>query len=560
MNANDWGLLTIVSPVVLTLLAAFAYLPSIRSARVVRGILLLGALGASIYGDVSTLRLVSPSLDWMIIPGQTSSIQLSAHIDPSVGLLSIAVAALTVAMFVSLPDHVARSEVTLLLLASAATYVVIAGGHLLFRLAASEMLMLTVLLLVVGQTKKITQLVSAQRIAGGALLLAALTWNGQAGQALLIVVAALSLGGGFPFHRSLLVLESCGRAQRAHLSGLLLLAAGGLVLRLVDNPEALGWWSSRVGWLVIPAALMGLLSLASTDLRRAQLWSWSSQLGFAVAMTLYASALHTTQLAAAVWICLALVRPAASLAADTVVVALGDEPQASRWGGLASALPVACWMSVVAGFSIAGVPPLGMWAPNAGLLAGLAPTTPEFILIAAMPLLLLLPSLRLACWPFFGPPRHSVLAPQEQTDMPAVVVAVIILCCAAGALLPVALMINQPLPSMHALAAPALVALVAGLIVLLTGRHRSAAGLEDSPTRLRQYLGDGLPPPWGGRWLTGILRQLYWMMELVSLLPGAAAQGVRVIAWGVTWLESRPLWWVVLTVVGFAITTIGGCS
>ena len=372
----------------------------------------------------------------------------------------------------------------------------------------------------------------------------------------LVIAAVMALGGCFPFHRGLLALQSCAPVQRAHLSSLLLLASGGLLLRLTNDPAVADLWATRAMWFAIPAALTGLMSLASTDLRRAQMWSWSSQLAFAILVTLH----FGTEPVVGVWICLALVRPAASLAADTVITALGGDASAARWGGLASALPAVCWMSVIAAACVAGLPPLGLFALNTQLLAPLVPTSHVFALAAALPAILILPAMRVGFWPFFGPPRHRVLAQRGQTALSPLVVTVVIGSAVLGALATLALMLESAVvPPLPALATAALVAITLGLITQLLGRHRRQDESVPVPGLLRQYVGDGAYlPRASAAWIPTVLRHLTWMIEGLALLPGAIAQMLRAAGWGVTWLESRPLWWVCLTVAGIALAILGG--
>ena len=568
MNATHQGLLVLLGPAVFTLLAAFSHLRSARAAWGVRCALLLSALGVVIYGVLNGGTQL-PSTEWLLIPGQSPAIQLGWYANSSARLLVAAVAVLTLVTLVALPDSVSRADTSLLLIASAATHVVLVGEHLLVRLAAAEILLLMVLLLVVSVTTKIQRLVLVQRVAAGLLLLVSLISGGQrslvemlgAGSVdfwvpALVIAAVMALGGAFPFHRGLLALQSCAPVQRAHLSSLLLLAGGGLLLRLTSDPMVTDWWSTRAMWFAIPAALTGLMSLASTDLRRAQMWSWSSQLGFAILVTLH----FGTDTVVGVWICLALVRPAAGLAADTVSTALGEDARAPRWGGLASALPAACWMSVIAAVCVAGLPPLGLFALNAQFLAPLVPTSHLFALTAGLPAILILPAIRVGFWPFFGPPRHRVLAQCEQTALRPLVVAVVIGSAVVGALVPLALMLESAaVPPMPALATAAAVVIALGLITQLIGRQRGQDESAPVPGLVRQYVGDGAYlPRASATWMPTVVRHLMWMIEGLALLPGAVAQMLRATGWGVTWLESRPLWWGCLTVIGIALAILGG--
>ena len=178
MKTTDLGLLVLLGPAVFTLLAAFAHLRSARAAWGVRCALLLAALGVAIYGLLNGGTQL-PSAEWLLIPGQSTAIQLGWYADSSARLLVTAVAMMTLVLLVALPDSVSRTDTSVLLIASVATYVVLIGEHLLVRLAAVEILLLMVLLLVVSVTTKILRLVLVQRVAAGLLLLVSLILGGH---------------------------------------------------------------------------------------------------------------------------------------------------------------------------------------------------------------------------------------------------------------------------------------------------------------------------------------------------------------------------------------------
>lgn len=569
MTLTQMGPLLPIGVCATTLLAALVPVSADGPRRVIQSILLGAALVGSAAGYVATSGTLSSSgFGWLTIPGRGSAILANVYIGPESALLIGAIALLTLVTRVALPPATTRLDAGMLFGASTAVHVVVVGNHLLLRLAALEWLLLSVLLLVLQRRTSILGLLVAHRIAAGALLLAALIAGGWQVRlfgevtgtdsvtwvAGLVLLAALALSGGFPFHRSLLPIVSLPAAVRAHISGLLLLAAGGLVLRVVEMGDWTG--SSTVGFgFILPALAAAILSLASTDLRRAQLWAWSSQLAFAVALTLSTPAV----IAAGVWVCLALVRPAAAWALDVVDAALGDTADANRWGGLAASLPVACWMSVLAAVGVAGLPPWGLFILHGHLLATQPPATPEFAMLALLPALVVVPALRLGLWPFLGSPRHSVLAPQEQTAVPSPVVAAVIFSAVIGGLWPLTLLLTQHLPSTPALGTVAALGLVLLLVTGWVGRRRPDVDPELSASPLRQFVGDGLALSIRRfRGVTGGLRQLAWLVDIVSLVPGVLVLVCRGVGWGVTWVESRPLWWAVLTTAAMVAAILGG--
>lgn len=569
MTLTQMGPLLSIGVCATTLLAALVPVSADGPRRVIQSILLGAALVGSAAGYVATSGTLSSSgFGWLTIPGRGSAILANVYIGPESALLIGAIALLTLVTRVALPPATTRLDAGMLFGASTAVHVVVVGNHLLLRLAALEWLLLSVLLLVLQRGTSILGLLVAHRIAAGALLLAALIGGGWQVRLFgevtgtdsvtwvpgLVLLAALALSGGFPFHRSLLPIVSLPAAVRAHISGLLLLAAGGLVLRVVEMGDWTG--SSTVGFgFILPALAAAILSLASTDLRRAQLWAWSSQLAFAVALTLSIPAV----IAAGVWVCLALVRPAAAWALDVVDAALGDTADANRWGGLAASLPVACWMSVLAAVGVAGLPPWGLFILHGHLLATHPPATPEFAMLALLPALVVVPALRLGLWPFLGSPRHSVLAPLEQTAVPSPVVATVIFSAVIGGLWPLTLLLTQHLPSTPAFGTVAALGLVLLLVTGWVGRRRPDVDPELSASPLRQFVGDGLALSIRRfRGVTGGLRQLAWLVDIVSLVPGVLVLVCRGVGWGVTWVESRPLWWAVLTTAAMVAAILGG--
>ena len=115
------------------------------------------------------------------------------------------------------------------------------------------------------------------------------------------------------------------------------------------------------------------------------------------------------------------------------------------------------------------------------------------------------------------------------------------------------------MPPMPALATAAAVVIALGLITQLIGRQRGQDESAPVPGLVRQYVGDGAYlPRASATWMPTVVRHLMWMIEGLALLPGAVAQMLRATGWGVAWLESRPLWWGCLTVVGIVVAILGG--
>ncbi|MBT6146239.1 MAG: hypothetical protein HOH74_12455, partial [Gemmatimonadetes bacterium] len=561
MTSSALSLWAPLSIAPLTLLAAFVWFRNGQVERIVRLILLAVALLAAIGSLWLTGEptILSPRLSWLPIPGAGPPITMGIRVDAVTSGLTLAVALLSWVTLAALPAGWRRTDTVLLLTASTAAHMAIIGDHLLLRLAAIEGLLLSVVLLIADR-RTIASLLVTQRLAAGALLLAGLIlgWPDasthfpqiervEAWVPLLVMLAILALGGALPFHRSLRPLAAQSAAPRAHVSALLLLVSGGLSLQLAGQLDPMPTTLTTVG-LAVTAGVAAIMSLVALDAGRAQLWMWASQLGFALAVTLHADA----AVAVSLWICLALVRPAAAQALDIVQAALGDEPFAARrWGGLAGSLPVACGLSVLAGVAVVALPPFGLFATLAHLLAPLPLGDPDSLPLIGAALFVVLPALRLGLWPFIGASRRSVLAPQEQTSVPRWVAATTAGSAVIGFLWPVSQLLTAHLPPTPVIGASAILVFGLLLISVLLGRRRRPELGDGQVSPWRNVVDQGLPlPSHLRRWVLAVLRRVAWFIDLLGLLPALVTGLLRASAWMLAWIESRPLWWAGAGMVG----------
>ena len=552
-----WATLSIPA---LTLLAALAWLPKERAERMVRLALLTGALVVAIGSMWSTTgqAVLSNEFPWLSTPGTGPTINMGIRVDTIFSGLTLAIALLSCVTLASLPRGWRRTDTVLLLTASAASHVAIIGDHLLLRLAAVEGLLLSVLLLIVNR-RCVAGLLATQRLAAGALLLAGLIVGWQDASMhlpriepverwvpLLTLLAILALGGALPFHRSLRSLATQPAAVRAHVSALLLLVAAGFSVSLAGQLDPQLAPAVTI-CLIVVAAAAAILSLAALDAGRAQLWMWSSQLGFALVVTLHAGA----GIAVSVWICLALVRPAAAHALDIVQSALGDEsPNTRRWGGLAKALPMAFGLSTLAAAAVA-LPPLGLFAALVHLLAPFQLGDPASAPVFAVALFIALPAMRLGLGPFVGTSRSSVLAPHGQTSLSRSVAAMAVVSAVVGLLWPLSELIADPLPPLPTMGVGAILGLGLPLTALLLGRHRGKGPESETVSPWRAAVDDGLPlPSHIHRWPQSALRQLAWCIDLLALLPAFVTGLLRASVWLLAWIDSRPLMWAGAGIVG----------
>ena len=188
-----------------------------------------------------------------------------------------------------------------------------------------------------------------------------------------LVVAGLGKAAQLPFSFWLSRAMSGPSPVSALLHSAAMVAMGGyLLLRVAPTLAATGWADSVVAWAgATTAVFLGLVALAQTDLKQLLAASTAAQLGFVVlAAGLGASAAGGTHLVAH-----AAVKAGLFLAAGIWLEALGTKRLAALTGA-ARIWPVVGACSAAALLSLAGLPPLALWATKDGVLAAAAEQSP----------------------------------------------------------------------------------------------------------------------------------------------------------------------------------------
>ncbi|WP_093837322.1 proton-conducting transporter membrane subunit [Streptomyces aidingensis] len=181
-----------------------------------------------------------------------------------------------------------------------------------------------------------------------------------------VVLAALGKSAQLPFSFWL------SRAMRgpspvsALLHSAAMVAAGAyLLLRLRPVLDASGWGAPLVAWAgAVTALALGAVAVAQTELKQVLAASTCAQLGFAV----LAAGAGSTAGGAAQLAAHAAVKAALFLAAGAWLAALGTERLAGLRGA-ARARPALGAAAVAAALTLAGLPPLSLWAAKDQVLA-----------------------------------------------------------------------------------------------------------------------------------------------------------------------------------------------
>ena len=181
-----------------------------------------------------------------------------------------------------------------------------------------------------------------------------------------LVVAGLGKAAQLPFSFWLSRAMQGPSPVSALLHSAAMVAMGGyLLLRVAPTLAATGWADAAAAWAgAATAVLLGLVALAQSDLKQLLAASTAAQLGFVVlAAGLGASAGGATHLVAH-----AAVKAGLFLAAGAWLEALGTRRLASLTGA-ARVWPVVGACAAVGLLSLAGLPPLALWATKDSVLA-----------------------------------------------------------------------------------------------------------------------------------------------------------------------------------------------
>ena len=188
-----------------------------------------------------------------------------------------------------------------------------------------------------------------------------------------LVVAALGKAAQLPFSFWLSRAMHGPSPVSALLHSAAMVAMGGyLLLRVAPTLAATGWADTAAAWAgVTTAVLLGLVALAQSDLKQLLAASTAAQLGFVIlAAGVGATAGGATHLVAH-----AAVKAGLFLAAGLWLEALGTKRLASLTGA-ARIWPVVGACAAAGLLSLAGLPPLALWATKDAVLVAAAEHSP----------------------------------------------------------------------------------------------------------------------------------------------------------------------------------------
>ena len=188
-----------------------------------------------------------------------------------------------------------------------------------------------------------------------------------------LVVAGLGKAAQLPFSFWLSRAMHGPSPVSALLHSAAMVAMGGyLLLRVAPTLAATGWADDAAAWAgAATAVLLGMVALAQSDLKQLLAASTAAQLGFVVlAAGVGATAGGATHLVAH-----AAVKAGLFLAAGIWLEALGTK-RLSSLTGAARLWPVVAACAVASLLSLAGLPPLALWATKDAVLAAAAEQSP----------------------------------------------------------------------------------------------------------------------------------------------------------------------------------------
>ncbi len=181
-----------------------------------------------------------------------------------------------------------------------------------------------------------------------------------------LVVAGLGKAAQLPFSFWLSRAMHGPSPVSALLHSAAMVAMGGyLLLRVAPTLAATGWADMATAWVgAITAVLLGLVALAQSDLKQLLAASTAAQLGFVV----LAAGVGATSAGATHLVAHAAVKAGLFLAAGIWLEALGTKRLASLTGA-ARLWPVVGACAAAGLLSLAGLPPLALWATKDSVLA-----------------------------------------------------------------------------------------------------------------------------------------------------------------------------------------------
>lgn len=182
-----------------------------------------------------------------------------------------------------------------------------------------------------------------------------------------ILLAALGKSAQLPFSAWLSAAMEGPSAVSALLHSATMVAAGGyLLLRTQPLLEASGWAGPAAAWVgALTALVLGVVAAAQRDLKQLLAASTGAQIGFVV----LAAGLGVTAAGASHLVAHAAVKAGLFVVAGAWLTALGTK-QLAGLRGAARRYPVIGAAATIAALSLAGVPPLSLWATKDAVLAG----------------------------------------------------------------------------------------------------------------------------------------------------------------------------------------------
>ncbi len=188
-----------------------------------------------------------------------------------------------------------------------------------------------------------------------------------------LVVAALGKAAQLPFSFWLSRAMHGPSPVSALLHSAAMVAMGGyLLLRVAPTLAATGWADTAAAWVgVTTAVLLGLVALAQSDLKQLLAASTAAQLGFVV----LAAGVGATTGGATHLVAHAAVKAGLFLAAGLWLQALGTKRLASLTGAI-RIWPIVGACAAAGLLSLAGLPPLALWATKDAVLAAAAEHSP----------------------------------------------------------------------------------------------------------------------------------------------------------------------------------------
>jgi len=193
-----------------------------------------------------------------------------------------------------------------------------------------------------------------------------------------LLVAALGKAAQLPFTPWLSRAMEGPSAVSALLHSAAMVAMGGyLLLRASPLLLITGWAATTAAWVgALTALLLGAVALAQRDLKQVLAASTAAQLGFVV----LAAGVGSVAGGAAQLVAHAATKALLFLAAGAWLSALGTK-QLGALRGAARRWPVVGAAFAVGALSLAGIPPLSLWATKDAVLAGARETSAPLYLV-----------------------------------------------------------------------------------------------------------------------------------------------------------------------------------